>query len=59
METGADGFTFKVNDGTADSNTATITVTITGTNDAPVANDNTLAVTEEVVKSGTLTATIP
>ncbi|MBF0420823.1 MAG: tandem-95 repeat protein, partial [Magnetococcales bacterium] len=32
---GSDTFTYKVNDGTVDSNTATVTVTITPTNDAP------------------------
>ncbi|MHB9132351.1 MAG: tandem-95 repeat protein [Armatimonadota bacterium] len=34
--TGTDTFTFKANDGTVDSNTATITMTITAVNDAPV-----------------------
>ncbi|MBF0339823.1 MAG: tandem-95 repeat protein [Magnetococcales bacterium] len=33
---GADSFTFKVNDGTLDSNVATITVTVNAVNDAPV-----------------------
>ena len=37
--TGADSFTFKVNDGITDSNIATISVNIALTNDAPVAND--------------------
>ncbi|MBN1841394.1 MAG: tandem-95 repeat protein, partial [Deltaproteobacteria bacterium] len=32
---GTDAFTFKVNDGTTDSNTTTVTVTITPVNDAP------------------------
>ncbi|MCK5593945.1 MAG: tandem-95 repeat protein, partial [Candidatus Aenigmarchaeota archaeon] len=32
---GADSFTFKANDGTADSNTATITITVDAVNDAP------------------------
>ena len=34
---GTDSFTFKVNDGTADSNTATVSITINPVNDAPVA----------------------
>ena len=34
---GADSFTYKANDGTADSNIATVTVTVTAVNDAPVA----------------------
>ncbi len=37
---GPDSFTYKANDGTADSNTATVTLTITPVNDPPViAND--------------------
>jgi len=35
---GVDSFTYKVNDGTADSNLATVSVSITAINDAPVAN---------------------
>jgi hypothetical protein len=35
---GADSFTFKVNDGTADSAPATISITVRAVNDAPVAN---------------------
>lgn len=35
---GTDSFTFKVNDGTVDSNVATVTITVTPVNDAPVAN---------------------
>ena len=34
---GPDSFTYKVNDGTADSNTVTVTLTIAPVNDAPVA----------------------
>ena len=33
---GADSFTYKANDGANDSNTATVTITITNVNDAPV-----------------------
>ncbi len=33
---GADSFTFKANDGSADSNIATVSITITAVNDAPV-----------------------
>ncbi len=36
---GEDSFTFKANDGLADSNTATVTITVTPVNDAPVAED--------------------
>ena len=35
---GTDSFTFKANDGTVDSNTATFTVTVTAVNDAPTLN---------------------
>lgn len=38
---GADSFTFKVNDGTADSNIATVSINVTPVNDAPLAvNDS-------------------
>jgi VCBS repeat-containing protein len=33
---GSDSFTFKANDGSADSNTATVTITVSAVNDAPV-----------------------
>jgi VCBS repeat-containing protein len=39
-ETTSDSFTYKANDGTADSNVATVTITVTPVNDAPVANDD-------------------
>ena len=55
--TGADSFTFTASDGPLTSNTATITVTITAVNDAPVAQNGTLAVTEGVAANGTLVAT--
>ena len=43
-ETTRDSFTYKVNDGKADSNTATVTITVTPVNDPPVAkNDGYLA----------------
>ena len=37
---GADSFTYKANDGTADSNVATVTITVGAVNDAPVADDD-------------------
>lgn len=43
---GSDRFTFKVNDGHVDSDTATVTITVTPVNDRPVANDLTLSTTE-------------
>ncbi len=39
---GPDSFTFKVNDGSHDSNTSTFTLTVTEVNDAPTANDSAL-----------------
>ena len=38
---GTDTFTYKANDGSADSNTATVTITVSAVNDAPVANSST------------------
>jgi DNA/RNA endonuclease G (NUC1) len=37
---GSDSFTFKVNDGDRDSNTATVSINVTPVNDAPVAVDD-------------------
>jgi hypothetical protein len=44
---GPDGFTFKVNDGSIDSNTATVAITVRPVNDAPVAQDQSLVVYED------------
>ena len=46
----------RANDGTVDSNVATVTVTITPINDAPVANDASITTTENTPISGTLSA---
>jgi len=59
---GEDAFTFKVNDGTSDSNTGTIDVSIiTGDNtsgdDPPIAYNGTLPITEDTPTNGTLIAT--
>ena len=54
---GTDSFTFKANDGTVDSNTATITVTITAVNDAPFASRGSLTTTENTAKTGVLVGT--
>ena len=37
---GTDSFTYKANDGTDDSNLATVTITVNPVNDAPVAIDD-------------------
>ncbi|QNT77021.1 tandem-95 repeat protein [Dehalogenimonas etheniformans] len=54
---GSDSFTFKANDGTVDSNTATVNITINAVNDAPVATNVTTSTNEDTAKAITLTAT--
>jgi VCBS repeat-containing protein len=44
---GPDSFTYKANDGTADSNTATVNITVNSVNDAPVATDDTESTDED------------
>ncbi len=51
---GSDSFTFRVSDGTAFSNTAAITVSISPVNDGPVVVSGSLSVTEDTSKSGVL-----
>lgn len=52
---GSDSFTYKVNDGTADSSVATVTVTINPTNDAPTLGANqTLATNEDTALNFTI-----
>jgi len=46
---GPASFTFKANDGFLDSNTATITITVTPENDAPVANPDSYLVEEDTL----------
>lgn len=53
---GADSFTFKANDGLADSAPAAIAITVTPVNDAPVAADQSLNGTEDTSLNITLTA---
>jgi VCBS repeat-containing protein len=45
---GQDSFTFKVNDGKADSAAATVTITVTPGNDPPIANDDSASAQEDV-----------
>ena len=54
--TGSDSFTFKVNDGNDDSSIATVTVTITAVNDAPVATDDTASTNEDTAATITVLA---
>ncbi|MDL1916138.1 tandem-95 repeat protein, partial [Anaerolineae bacterium CFX4] len=44
---GSDTFTYKANDGTADSNVATVTITVNPVNDAPVAVNDAYATDED------------
>jgi Bacterial Ig domain/PKD domain len=52
---GSDSFTFKANDGSVDSNTATFSLTITAVNDAPVADNKNATTNEDTAKTITLT----
>lgn len=54
---GSDSFKFIANDGTGDSNLATISINVTSVNDAPVADNQNIAVIEDTAKSITLSAT--
>jgi hypothetical protein len=54
---GPDSFTFQANDdGPVDSNTATVSISVTPVNDAPVANDQSVTTNEDTSVSITLTA---
>jgi autotransporter-associated beta strand protein len=55
--TGSTSFTFKVNDGTIDSATATISITVNPVNDVPVTNAQTVTTAEDTALPITLTAT--
>ncbi|SFE77550.1 VCBS repeat-containing protein [Paenibacillus catalpae] len=52
---GADSFTFKANDGSEDSNTASISITITAVNDAPTADASSKTTAEDTAVSGSVT----
>ncbi|NDC75455.1 tandem-95 repeat protein, partial [bacterium] len=54
---GADSFTFRVNDGIADSAPATVEITVTPVNDAPVAANQSVETLAGVAKDVLLTAT--
>ncbi|MFN8219808.1 MAG: Ig-like domain-containing protein [Fimbriimonadales bacterium] len=56
---GDDTFTYKANDGTADSNVATVTITVVQTNQPPVATNVNTSTPEDTAKLITLTATDP
>jgi hypothetical protein len=44
---GADTFTYRANDGTSNSNTATVTITVNAVNDAPVGTNETVTTNED------------
>lgn len=52
---GSDSFTFKVNDGTVDSAPATVSITVTSVNDAPVADAQSVGTDEDSPLNITLT----
>jgi hypothetical protein len=54
---GPDSFTYKANDGTVDSNIATVTITVNPVNDAPVAQAGSFATPVNTPHSGQLIAT--
>jgi hypothetical protein len=54
---GTDSFTFKVNDDTADSNTATVSITINPVNDAPVSENQEATIIQDQSLDITLSAT--
>ncbi|PYK07918.1 MAG: hypothetical protein DME65_15340 [Verrucomicrobia bacterium] len=53
---GSDNFTFKVNDGQVDSADATVSITVSPVNDAPVANSQSVTTDEDTAKAITLSA---
>src|SRR5207253_7573419 len=54
---GPDSFTYKANDGTLNSNVATVTLTVTPVNDAPVPTAQSVTTNQDTAKAMTLTAT--
>ena len=51
-ETATDSFTYTVSDGNGGTDTATIVITVTGTNDAPTAADKTIYINENNTDNG-------
>ena len=51
---GTDSFTYTASDGTAASNVATVTITVTGVNDAPLAANDAAATTEDAPVNGSV-----
>src|SRR5207248_2655808 len=53
---GPDSVTFKANDGTLNSNVATVTLTVTPVNDAPIATAQSVTTNQDTAKAISLTA---
>ena len=56
---GQDSFTFKASDGKADSNVATVSITVLAVNHAPVAQNQGVTTDQDMAKAITLTAIDP
>ena len=56
---GGDSFTFRVNDGTVDSNTATVSLTVTRLNHAPTAADLSVSTPQDTPVAVTVTGSDP
>ena len=56
---GTDSFNFQANDGKSNSNTATVSITVTPVNDPPTASSTSYAVNEDGSVTGVLPATDP
>ena len=56
---GPDSFTFQVTDGTADSNVATVNISVGAVNDPPLANDQSVNTDEDTPVNITLSASDP
>ena len=56
---GSDSFTYKANDGTTDSNTATVTINVSSVNNAPTCTDISLTTDEDISGQGTPLCTDP
>jgi VCBS repeat-containing protein len=53
---GPDSFAYRANDGLADSNVGTVTLTVNAVNDAPVAMDDTFSADEDIAIAGNVLA---
>ena len=56
---GTDSFTYRANDGTVDSNPATVTITVNAVNHPPVAADGSVTTNEDTAAAVTLSASDP